>query len=177
MQTPFHPPNLAGPAPKPMRRPLLLNWALALCYSCSLLACAQAPGALAALPQIQSITLERDCFGCSRGSRLQLQSDGLLTLTLSGKARHGTVDQVSQGRLAAGDFERLCRLLQEQGFFALPERIADADLQDGAWTLITVSGPNLDKQVFRRSEQAPAALQKIEAALDELQAKLPAQPR
>ncbi|RQO59859.1 hypothetical protein DBR47_10840 [Paucibacter sp. KBW04] len=159
-----------------MRRPLLLIWALALCYSCSLLACAQAPSAAAALPQIQTITLERDCFGCSAGSRLQLQSDGQVSFTLTGKARHGTVDQISQGRLAAGDFERLCRLLQAQGFFELPERIEDGDTQDGAWTLISVSGPSLDKQVWRRSEKVPAALQEIEAALDALKAELALQP-
>ena len=158
------PPNLLVTRPP-------LRWVLALCYACSMLACASTQGA-AALPLITSITLERDCFGCTSGTRLQLQGEGLATFTITGKARHGTVDQISQGPLTRADFEALSRLLEEQGFFALPERIEDPKLQDGAWTQISVAGPALEKQVFRRSASTPAGLQKIEAALDALKATL-----
>lgn len=126
--------------------------------------------------EVQAITLEQDCFGCSSGSRFHLQSDGQVVFTIVGKARHGSTDQISQARLAAGDFEGLRRLLQEQDFFKLPERVEEDELQDGAWIQLTVSGPAVDKQVWRRSEQAPAALQKIVAELDRLKAELKLQP-
>lgn len=146
---------------------LLARWLLLL--SC----CAMLPaagGAFAAEPPIEAITLERDCFGCASGGRLELWPDGQIRLTVLGHARHGTGDQVSTGRLPAAEFAAMARMLQQQGFFALQDSYDDPELRDGAWTLIKASRAGQDKQVFRRGELGPPALGLIVAALDALRA-------
>jgi len=145
---------------------LLARWLL-------LSSCAVLPmggGASAAEPPIEAITLERDCFGCASGGRLELWPDGQIRLTVLGHARHGTRDQVSTGQVTQAEFTRLAGLLEQQGFFALQDSYDDAQLRDGDWTQISVRRAGQDKQVFRRGELGPPALGVIVAALDALRA-------
>lgn len=134
-------------------------------------AAVQASGAAAtaAPEQWQSIQLESDCFGCPSGRRLTLLADGQVTLTLLGKARHGTQDSAQQARLPAGAFERLARQLREQGFAQWRETYEVEDLRDGAWTSLEVQGLRLgqtfSKSVFARDEAAPAEMKRAIEAL------------
>lgn len=149
--------------PGPARRTLLQHLLLASLWAN--VSCAGA-GPQAA---VQTITLERDCSGCAHGSALVLRGDGTATLTLTGKARRGTQDQVSQGRLASADFERLA--LQAQALFALDDRYEDPQLQDGAWFTVTVQRGTQTKQVLSRNGAGPAALQAFEQAVEALRAR------
>jgi len=147
---------------------------LALC--CSLLAegpaaAGEAPGNGAA-PPIQVITLERDCITCANSSRLSLHRNGTAQLTHTGKARLGGVDRHSRATLARADFDALAALLEQQGFFALAESYDDPDTRDGAWVNWRVERGAEVKQVFCRSGLEPAALLRLEAAVQALQARL-----
>jgi hypothetical protein len=110
--------------------------------------------------------MEKDCFGCSAGERLVLRRDGLASLTLTGKARHRTQDEISIGVISSAEFEALARLTLAQGFFAMQDSYEDPQLRDGAWTTISVerSGGG-SKQVFRREGEGPTALDVIEVAM------------
>jgi hypothetical protein len=124
--------------------------------------------ALAVSPDaaITLISMEKDCFGCSAGERLVLRRDGQASLTLTGKARHGTQDQTSLGVVGDADFDALARLTLAQGFLALQEVYDDPQTRDGGWTIISIERSGGDaKQVFRRAGAGPAALDVIEAAL------------
>lgn len=122
---------------------------------------------------ITLISMEKDCFGCSAGERLVLRRDGQASLVLTGKARHGTQDQLSLGTVGAEDFEALARLTLTQGFTALLDNYDDTHSRDGAWTIISVehSGGTV-KQVFRRAGAGPAALDVIEAAMQQLRGRI-----
>lgn len=121
---------------------------------------------------ITTITLERDCSGCATGSLLVLQRDGSARRTVTGKARHGTEDQASTGRLPPGEFDQLARLAETQGFFGLNDSYAPPDLQDGAWSTLGMTRAGIDKQVFRRGDAGPEALKALETAVDALQARI-----
>lgn len=131
--------------------------------------------AMAASPDaaITLISMEKDCFGCSAGERLVLRRDGQASLTLTGKARHGTQDQTSLGEVGDADFEALARLTLAQGFLTLQEVYDDPQTRDGAWTIISIERSGGEaKQVFRRAGTGPAALDLIEAALQEQRARI-----
>lgn len=131
-------------------------------------ACAQtAPAA-----PVQSITVERQCFGCPAGERLELAADGRARLTRLGQARHGTVDLVSEGRLAPGEFERLARAVVAAGFFALAERYEDEGLQDGTWAQLTVVRGGVARQVFSREGAGPKPLVELLASLAAAQSRI-----
>lgn len=121
---------------------------------------------------ITAITLERDCSGCPSGSRIELHRDGRAVATVTGKARRGTQDEVSQARLAPGDFDPLARAVVAAGFFGMPDTFEEPGLQDGAWATLTVARGAASKQVFRREEAGPPALKALEAAVLALQARL-----
>lgn len=159
---------------KPLVRSSLhrLGRLLAWLGFCALpLACAQ-PAPAAGPAAVGTITLERQCFGCPSGERLELGADGRARLTRLGQARHGTVDVVSEGRLAPGEFERLARAVVAAGFFSMAERYEAEGLQDGAWAQLTVTRGGVARVVFRREDAGPKALADLLAALDAAQARV-----
>lgn len=136
----------------------------------ALSACAQSMAPT--MSGISEISIERDCFGCASGSLLVLRSDGTATLTLVGKARHGTSDSTSRGTLRREDFDALARLAQSKGFFEMQDSYEDPQAQDGAWVTLRVVGSNRDKRVTRRDAAGPEALKQLEAAIATLQARV-----
>jgi len=120
---------------------------------------------------VTTITLERDCFGCPSASALVLHRDGSAVQTQTGKARHGTSDKVSTGKVDTQDFDRLARLAVAQGFFDLKDEYDSEGLRDGAWTTTTISRGGQDKRIFRREDAGPAALRAIETAIEDLRAR------
>lgn len=142
-----------------------------LCQARVALAQAQ-PGLAPQTPQFSSISLEKDCFGCTGGVKLVLLREGSATQTRLGKARLGTVDRQRSSPLSQASFDALLRVILEQGFLSLQDSYQDPDLQDGDWTLITLTGNGLEKTVFQRAQAGPPALQIIEAAINDLAAQL-----
>jgi hypothetical protein len=121
---------------------------------------------------ITEIALENDCFGCATGSLLVLRSDGSATFTRTGKARHGTVDQVSQGRVARADFEQLARLIETRGVWTMKESHENPAVTDGAWTTLRVNRGAQRKEIFSREDAAPADLKAVHDAIEALKARL-----
>jgi hypothetical protein len=115
---------------------------------------------------ITQIGLERDCFGCATGTRVLLHRDGRAELTITGKARHRTVDRPLHGRIEPQQFEALARLVLEADFFALEPLYEEPDLQDGAWATIRVGRGGDIKEVFRREQAGPEGLARLEAAIE-----------
>ncbi len=130
------------------------------------------PAAASEAGAITAITLERDCSGCATGSRVELRRDGGAVVTVTGKARLGTQDQVSRARLTPADFDALARSVTAAGFFGMPATFEEPGLQDGAWANLGVARGAVVKQVFRRDAAGPAALKSLEAAVLALQARL-----
>jgi hypothetical protein len=131
------------------------------------------PSAASASPlAITEIALERDCAGCSTGSSLVLRRDGTAILTLLGKARQGTEDRVSRGHIRTLDFDALARLALAQGFFALNDSYDDPEVQDGLWSTTRIVHHGVDKRVFQRDNAGPAALRTLQAAIEELRARI-----
>jgi hypothetical protein len=128
--------------------------------------------AAASAQSITEISLERDCFGCATGSVLVLRRDGTATLTITGKARHGTESSVSTGSVRKEDFDELARLALSLGFLELNDSYEDPQLQDGAWSTTRVLRGNQDKRVFRREDAGPAALRSFEAAIERQKARI-----
>ncbi len=116
--------------------------------------------------QINDIVFESDCFGCATSKVLRVSSDGGATLTIIGKARHGTADQTSTASISRPDFERLAELLIAQGFFAMQDSYDDPQQQDGAWSTITATRAGRVKRVFSRADAQPDALRRIEVAIE-----------
>lgn len=121
---------------------------------------------------VTEIAIERDCFGCDTAGTLRLRSDGSAELTVVGKARHGTRDEVRQGWIDATDFDDLATLLVERGFFDLKDRYEDPELQDGAWTTVRAVRAGQAKEVFVREDAAPPALKAVEAAIDQRRSRI-----
>lgn len=174
------PPSFECPAGSRRRRIL---GALGACIA--LPACAAAPAdtpmtsprtadlaSAADVAAITVITLERDCSGCPSGSRIELRREGSAVATATGKARRGTHDRVSRARIPPGDFDTLARAVLAAGFFAMAETYEEPGLQDGAWATLGVTRGTVHKQVFRREDAGPPALQALEAAVTALQARL-----
>ena len=136
----------------------------------ALSACAQTT--TPTMNNISEISMERDCFGCATGSVLVLRSDGTATLTITGKARHGTSDSASRGTLRREDFDALARLAQSKGFFEMQDSYEDPEVQDGAWVTTRVLRGTQDKRVTRREAAGPAGLKQLEAAIAALQARI-----
>lgn len=121
------------------------------------------------------LTLERDCFGCPTGQRLQLRGDGLAVFTELGKARLGTQDRSLQAQLPPDELQQLARVLDTEGIKTLQPEYQLADVQDGAWATLEVvyraggeGGPEQTYSVFAREEAAPPPLQRIWAAIEAL---------
>jgi hypothetical protein len=121
---------------------------------------------------ISEITLERDCFGCATGSMLVLRRDGTARHTITGKARHGTADKSERGAVAAKDFDVLARLAMAKGFFELNDLYENPQLQDGSWSTTSVTRGGNTKRVFSRDGAAPAALEAVETAIENLKARI-----
>jgi hypothetical protein len=121
---------------------------------------------------ISEVTLERDCFGCASATRIELRSDGTARFTQVGKARHGTEDQVLQGRISRPDFDMLAALLLQRGFFQMSERYDPTGLADGAWLLLRATRAGQSKEVFAREDAAPPDLRAIETAIDAIQRRV-----
>ncbi len=160
----------SAPAERRYRRARLMTLALALCAPALLAGRIQAaPVAPSESAAITVISMEKDCFGCSRGERWVLRRDGLVSFTVTGKARHQTQDEISVGAVSSEDFEALARLTLGQGFFAMQDVYEDPQTRDGTWVQMTVElKDGASKQVFRRDAQGPAELKLIEAALQDL---------
>lgn len=142
---------------------------VAACLGLAVAAEGQGP---ASARDVTEIRLERDCFGCATGSVLVLRRNGEAALTATGKARHGTEDRLSHGRVRVADFDRLARLVVTEGFFTLQEEYSDPELQDGGWTSLAVFAGGLEKTVTVRHESGPPALKKIVAAVERIQATI-----
>lgn len=123
-------------------------------------------------PSITEITLERDCFGCPTGSILVLRRSGAATYTITGKARHGTVDRAAKGVVRGKDFDGLARLMVSQGFFGLKEQYGDPERRDGEWTSIGATRDGQEKKVLDRGHAGPPSLAAIEKAIDALRARI-----
>lgn len=156
--------------------PPLFRWRskLPFAWLCvGLAACVTAEtGAGAAAHGITEIAIERDCFGCDNAGALRLRSDGSALLTRVGKARHGTQDEVREGRISPAEFDGLARLLLQRGFFELKDRYEDPDLQDGAWTTVHAVRGTQRKAVFVREDAAPPELKAVENAIDALRSRI-----
>jgi hypothetical protein len=154
-----------------------LRRALTLCLLLGLWGCAgprvgASPAHSAPIQPISQVSLERDCFGCARGTRLVLRADGTATRTHIGKARSGTQDVITTGTVRAEDFAALSRLVEAQKFFDMKDEYQDPDLQDGRWSVVAVLRGSSEKRVFQRDEAGPDALKLIEHRIDELAAKI-----
>ncbi len=150
---------------------------LVSCWMLTLGACAMPVvggqrGAAGPDSMVSEITLQRDCFGCATGSMLVLRRDGTATHTVTGKARHGTVDKTATGTVLAKDFDTLARLAVARGFLQLDDQYEDPQVQDGAWTTTSLTQGGNTKQVFSRDGAAPAALKAVEAAIEGLKARI-----
>jgi len=121
---------------------------------------------------VTEITLERDCFGCSTGSILVLRRDGTATDTVTGKARAGTQNHVSRGKIRSVDFEKLARLMVSEGFFAFKDEYENPELRDGAWTTIGAVRDGQEKKIFRREHEGPGGLDGIEKAIDAVRTQI-----
>lgn len=144
--------------------------------------CAGSPTPRGAADEITSITLERDCSGCPTGSVLVLGRDGEARRVLTGKARLGTDDQRFRATLRREDFDALARQALAAGFFTMAGNHEEPGLQDGPWSMLVIArtarGADATakaeevKQVFRRGEAGPPALQALEAAVEALTLRL-----
>jgi len=121
---------------------------------------------------LTQIVAEHDCFGCATGWTLVLRSDGTATHTLTGNARHGTVDQVKTASLGVREFDRLAALLVARGFFAMKDEYADPQTADGPWTSIAAVRAGREKKVFDRGEAGPAPLRAIETEIEAVRSRL-----
>jgi hypothetical protein len=121
---------------------------------------------------ITEISVERNCFGCPTGSLLVLRRDGTATYTVTGDERHGTTNQVTQGKVARKDFDRLARLATTNGFFKLAEEYGDPEQRDGPWTALTVVRGRESKKVTSREQAGPKCLQEMIKAVDEIGASI-----
>lgn len=131
-----------------------------------LLALSLCTAAMAA-PATLSISLERDCNGCTSGTRLTLCADGRARLDTLGKERLGTASESRAGRLRNGDFAALARLAQASGFNDLGDDLSDPSVQDGPWLRLRIdSAGGQAKEVFFRGDAKPAALARLLDALD-----------
>lgn len=153
-------------------------WLLTLC--CGVMAeglahALEAPQNGGAAP-VQTISVERDCLACASSGRLTLHRNGTAQWTQLGKARLGTADRSAQARLAPEDFARLVSLLEEAGFFTLNDSYDDPDTRDGPWVQFQVQRGTDLKQVFCRAGLEPPGLQRLDAALQALQARLTFNP-
>jgi hypothetical protein len=118
------------------------------------------------------ITLERDGFGRPAGLQLCLRADVKATRRITGKARHGTADQVFVGIVDRGEFERIGALMESQGFFDLKDEYGVPGLADGEWmTIGAVRGGHL-KRVTSSNRAGPPVLGTIEAAIALVEAKI-----
>jgi hypothetical protein len=120
---------------------------------------------------VSEITLERDCFGCATGWLIRVASDGKASLTVTGKSRHGTVDQTSTSAISHRDYEGLAQLLVMQGFFDMLDSYDDPQQQDGAWSTVAATRDGQAKRVFSRAGAQPDAVRQIEAAIDNWRAQ------
>ncbi len=142
-----------------------------------LAACAAAaPGAGAAAHGVTEIVLERDCFGCPTGTRIELRHDGTAVFTEVGNARRGTQDKVRQGRITARDFDALAGLLASRGFYAMAPEYQDPGVADGPWMTLRVVRGGQAKEVFARDEATPPDLRAVETAIDQLRADVFGRP-
>ncbi len=165
----------AGPCPRPPRaRSLWVSALIALCWCVQPATAAQDVKA-AAVQDIATISLEKNCFGCTGGSLLVLRRDGTATFTIVGSARSGTPDQVSSGKVRREDFDALAQLAVARGFFGLDDSYDDPDTRDGAWSTTSIGpgGANTPlKRVFRRENAGPQALQAVETAIETVKAQI-----
>ena len=125
---------------------------------------------------ITQIVVEHDCFGCATGWTLVLRSDGTATHTVTGNARHGTVDQASTASIGAREFERLAALLVSRGFFAMKDEYANAQTADGSWTSIAAVRGGREKKVFDRGQAGPVPLRAIETEIEAVRSRLAVPP-
>jgi hypothetical protein len=117
---------------------------------------------------ITEVSLERRCVGCERQFKLTLKRDATATRTTFGSARQGVADRTSTGSLDAAAFDELARRVQAEGFFQLLDEYRDPQTADGAWAVTTVAAGGRQKSVLDRNGMAPAALQRIQARIEDL---------
>ena len=144
-----------------------------VCLCIGLASCVAAESGAGGVPHgVTEISLKRDCFGCAKASSVLLRSDGSVVVTQVGKARHGSIDQVREGRVSAAEFDTLARLLLQRGFFQMQARYGDPELQDGAWMTVRATRHSQQKEVFVREDGAPPELGAVETAIDALGSRI-----
>ena len=148
----------------------ILAWLtfLAVVFPVGLIAGEQPKSADKSAAAITEISLERNCFGCPTGSLLVLRRDGTATYTVTGSARQGTTDQVSQGKVSPKDFDRLTKMILASGFFDLAEEYGDPEQRDGKWAAISVTRGNQSKKVISREDSGPQPLQDLIKEIDQI---------
>ena len=171
----YQTPGLRSAATRRLCFALVMLLALGGCATS--LALAQPPRAAQTHMDITLIALESNCFGCATSSLLELRSDGTATFTVTGNARLGAASTSTKATLRRQDFDALALVAVSRGFFELSDTYADAQLQDGAWTITRMVRGGQDKSVFTRDEAGPANLKAVQAAIQALQSKLGFVPR
>ena len=134
-------------------------------------ACAQPPDTLAPTA-VTAITLEHGCFGCAGTTVLVLQLDGRATLSTNASARHGTAGSSQTGSVDRADFQALARQALAQGFYDLPDRIDNPQQRDGAWTVVRLTRPGHDKQVYWREGVAAPVLASLTRAIEAVRQRI-----
>lgn len=137
--------------------------ALPLCVAC---AGAVPAGGCDGAAALQEIVWERDCSGCPEGLRLRFGRDGRALLTVTGKARFGTASREQPVALAPADFARLAAELAQAGLFGLAARHEPADVADGRWTRWQATCTAATREVFRREDAGPPALDALDAVAE-----------
>jgi hypothetical protein len=117
---------------------------------------------------ITEISLERRCFGCDREFKLTVKRDRTAMRTTFGNARQGTTDRQSTATMTAAAFDELAQRVVSEGFFQLSDEYRDPQVADGESAMTTVTAGGRQKTVLDRNGKAPAALQRIQARLEEL---------
>ena len=125
---------------------------------------------------ITEISQERDCFGCATATKVVFRRDGTASLETTGKARFGTSDRTSTGRLARSEFDRLASLMISRGFFELREEYRDPSLADGAWVITGAVREGRGQRVTNRNGAGPPELEAVEKAIEAAQAGLAWRP-
>ncbi len=125
---------------------------------------------------ITAVSLERRCFGCDREFKITLGRDGTATRTTFANPRRGVAERTATGAFPATSFADLARQLISDNFFGLADDYRDPQTADGEATVTTVAAGDRQKTVTERNGTAPPGLRRIQAAIDDLAAKVTWKP-
>lgn len=121
----------------------------------------------------RQISLESDCSGCPKGTRIVLHADGLIQWQQLGKARRGTADRTRQGRVSPEDFAAVAHLWQAGGLARMPAELPDDGTRDGPWASLRLErADGSAEQILRRGDTGSPALVEVAEALRRTARKL-----